>query len=255
MWDIQKSGKNIAVIDVIPKNDTGKTLQLFCFTFAGGTAAFFDVLENSCKGVIGFIKLEYSGHGMRHKEPLCGDFHEVSQDLYRVIKERYSGGEYALFGYSMGSIAVVEMLQYILKKNELPQPKHIFLAAHGPKAIVDLQSYSPANLDEYVKMRTIQFGGIPKQLLDNKSFWRMYLPLYKADYLMISRYDFKNLQFTTNIPATVFFSDKDTPRVDIEQWNKYFIDRFELIEYTGSHFFINEHYEEMADVIKERCKS
>ena len=227
-------------------------MQLFCFTFAGGTAAFFNQLEAACTSQIEFIKLEYPGHGLRHKEKLCDTFQELSRDLYDQIKEKYSGDEYALMGYSMGSIAAFETLQYLIRMKELPCPKYIFLAAHGPKVVVDMEKYRSEEIDEYVKNRTIRFCGVPERLLNNKSFWRMYLPIYKADYLMISRYDFENLKFTSDISATVFYSNTDTPREEIEQWKKYFIFSCEFIEYTGTHFFINEHYMEMAALIKER---
>lgn len=227
-------------------------MQLFCFTFAGGTAAFYDQLEDTCSGEIDFVKLEYPGHGSRHKEKLCDTFQELSKDLYRQIKKHYSGGEYALMGYSMGSIAVLEALRYLTGLEELPQPQHIFLAAHEPKTMVSLDQYSSEELDEYVRSRTILFGGVPEQLVHNKSFWRMYLPLYKADYLMISRYDFDSLAYTTNIPVTVFYSEQDTPRTEMELWKKYFVGSCEFVEYSGTHFFINEHCREMTMLIRER---
>lgn len=227
-------------------------MQLFCFTFAGGTAAFFNQLEETCASQIEFVKLEYPGHGSRHKEKLCDTFQELSVDLYGQIRENYSGGEYALMGYSMGSIAVLETLRYLMRIEELPCPRHVFLAAHEPKVVVDLDKCSSEEIEEYVKNRTILFGGVPDQLLNNKSFWRMYLPLYKADYLMISRYHFEDLMFTSDIPVTVFYSEQDTPRAEIERWRRYFTGSCEFVEYTGTHFFINEHYREMAMLIKER---
>ena len=227
-------------------------MQLFCFTFAGGTAAFFDRLAEACAPEIQLVKLEYPGHGTRYKEKLCATFQELSQDLYERIRDNYSGGGYALLGYSMGSIAALETLRYLTERNELPSPDHIFLAAHQPKLVVDLSKYSSENIDEYVKNRTVRFGGVPEQLVDNKIFWRTYLPLFKADYLMIGRYDFEKLQFTSDIPAVAFYSETDIPRTEMEQWNRYFTSGCELVEYTGGHFFINEHYREMAALIKER---
>lgn len=227
-------------------------MQLFCFTFAGGTAAFYNQLEEACAGRIDFVKLEYPGHGLRHREKLCDTFQELSVDLYEQLKENYSGGDYALMGYSMGSIAVLETLRYLMGKGELSCPRYVFLAAHEPRTVVDLDKYSSEELDDYVKSRTFLFGGVPEKLVNNRSFWRMYLPLYKADYLMISRYDFDKLVYTTDIPAVVFYSEQDTPRTEIELWKKYFIRSCEFVEYTGTHFFINEHYKEMAALIRER---
>lgn len=69
---------------------------------------------------------------------------------------------------------------------------------------------------------------------------------------MISRYDFDNLTYSTDIPTVVFYSEQDTPRVELERWRKYFTGSCEFVEYTGTHFFINEHYREMAALIRER---
>ena len=41
--------------------------RLFCFTFAGGTKAFFDVIKPDLDGA-DIITLEYAGHGERQKE-------------------------------------------------------------------------------------------------------------------------------------------------------------------------------------------
>lgn len=227
-------------------------MQLFCFTFAGGTAAFFDRLEEACAPELGLVKLEYPGHGTRRREKLCDTFQELSHDLYRQMLESYSGGEYALFGYSMGSIAALETLRYLTQLRELPEPKYVFPAAHQPANIVKASERSPEELDEYVKNRTVRFGGIPEELIDNKIFWRTYLPVFKADYLMIDRYDFEKLHFTSDIPAVGFYSEEDIPRTEMERWKRIFTGSCQLVEYTGSHFFINEHYREMAELIKER---
>lgn len=229
-------------------------MQLFCFTFAGGTAAFFDALEEQCRGRVSFVKLEYPGHGTRRKEPLCTSFEQVVVDFYAALKEKHSGGGYALLGYSMGSITLLEMLRTILAKNELPLPRAVFLAAHIPAVEIHLEQCAEEEVDDYVKRRTAAFGGVPEKLLNNRSFWRIYLPLYKADYRMISRYDFTALQFSTEVPAVIFYSESDTPRTQMEEWKKYFTGECEFIEYTGSHFFINGHHAEMAQVILKKLE-
>lgn len=226
-------------------------MQLFCFTFAGGTAAFFNQLECACESKIEFVKMDYPGHGERHKEPFGESFQDLGAEYVELIKKQYKGEGYALMGYSMGSITVTEIIRRIIEDGTLDMPLHIFLAAHDPHVEIDF-SYEDMDIDEYVKKRTIKFGGVPEKLLYNQSFWRMYLPLYKADYLMISRYDFNKLTLKTTIPTTIFFSEEDTPKTKMENWKKFFVGECELVEYNGSHFFINDHYEEMAEIIMER---
>ena len=222
--------------------------QLFCYTYAGGTAAFFDPIEKDLPG-LSLVKPDYAGHGARRKEPFYGDFTELADDLFVRFREAYEGGDYALFGYSMGSITAAEVLKRILADPDLLAPAHVFLAAHEPHTKAELTGYDPEELDEWVKERTIRFGGIPEKLLENKSFWRMYLPLYRADYSLIGKYRFEDLHFRTGIPATVFYSETDTPRKDMEEWRRFFTGECEYAEFPGQHFFIQEHHEEMARIM------
>lgn len=229
---------------------------LFCFTFAGGTAAFYDSFEQCLTDDIQVIKLDYSGHGKRHHEPLLSNFKQTADDLFSIITRDYAeivynpDNEVALMGYSMGSITAVEILNRFLALDGVCRPAHVFLAAHEPVSNHTLENLPEDRVDEYVKERTIAFGGIPDRLVHNKSFWRMYLPLYKADYLMIARYHFEELHLHTDIPVTIFYSESDTKYQDMQNWRKYFEGKCDYVEYKGSHFFIHDYYKEMSEVIK-----
>lgn len=229
-------------------------MRLFVFPFAGGSASFFNKLEQSAVPEIGFVKLEYPGHGQRIKERLCTSFSALSEDLYPAICDRCQNGEdYALLGYSMGSIAVLDILRTIIVRGRLPLPKHVFLAAHEPSIKEELARYTDDALDEWIMDRTVKFGGIPVKLLNSRTFWRVYLPIYRADYSMIGKYDFRGIKFETTIPATFFYSETDTPLTAMLEWKRIFVGETEFYRFDGNHFFINEHYQEMADIIKEKC--
>ena len=224
--------------------------QLFCFTYAGGTAAFFEEIE---KDLLEFdlVKLEYAGHGTRHKEAFYQDFEELADDMFRLLKEQYDGGQYSLLGYSMGTITLVEVLKRILADNDMEVPSHVFLTAHEPHSKAELIGFTDDELDEWVKKRTVRFGAVPEKLLNNESFWRMYLPIYRADYGIIGNYSFEKLTLRTTIPTTVFYSETDTPRKEMELWKRYFTGDCEFFKYEGTHFFIQNHHVEMADMIKK----
>lgn len=223
--------------------------QLFCFTYAGGNKSFFDVIEKDLDG-IDVVKLEYAGHGARHKEPFYNNFDELADDMFHEVKARASG-EYALFGYSMGSISAVEVLKRIIGSG-MPEPSHIFLSAHEPHTKSELLGFTPNELDEWVKQRTLQFGDVPERLVNSKVFWRLYLPVYRADYLIIGKYKFEKLDLSTAIPAAIFYSETDTPIQDMKKWENYFKGSVAYCPYEGNHFFIKQHHKEMAQEIKDR---
>lgn len=227
-------------------------MQLFCFTYAGGTTAFFNKFEASCNSDIEVVKLEYSGHGKRMNEQLFTDFDYVSNDLYDEIIKQYSGGEYALLGYSMGCFAAIDMYRHILECGELKKPSYIFLAAHSPKSFFSFEGMNDDEINEATKKRTIDFGEIPEKLIDNKSFWRIYLPIYRTDYQMICNYSVNEKKIMLTVPTLVFYSDDDLAAKDIKEWQNYSRMEIEYIRFPGKHFFINTYYKEMADIIAER---
>lgn len=222
--------------------------QLFCFTYAGGTAAFFEKIEKELPE-LEVVKLEYSGHGARHKEPFYQDFDELAEEMFKSFKERLAEENYALFGYSMGCISLVEVLKRIISEG-ISKPSSLFLAAHEPYTRTEILGFSEDELDDKVIERTVSFGALPEKLLSNKVFWRTYLPIFRADYTMIGKYRFEELNLREDIPTSVFYSETDTPLQKMKQWESYF--PCEFFELPGSHFFIIEHYQEMARIIRQK---
>ena len=224
--------------------------QLFCFTYAGGNSAFFDEISQDLMG-FEVVAPEYPGHGIRRKEKPYDDFCHLADEVFNMCQDQYNGGKYALLGYSMGTITLVEVLRRI-QNCGMRQPDYVFLAAHEPHTKSELTGFESGELDEMVKQRTIAFGAVPEQLWENKSFWRMYLPLYRADYTMIGKYRFDELKLISTVPAVVFYSESDTPLKDMKDWQKIFTVQCDFYEFSGKHFFIREHHQEIAKIIQDK---
>lgn len=228
-------------------------IKMFCFTYAGGAASFYNEIEQSLKDNIELVKLDYAGHGKRYREDLYSDFKELAEDMYNQVKMQCDENTpYVFMGYSMGSIVVFELLRMIACRKEIEFPKYVFLAAHEPCTKLKLLKYANEIPDDEVKKRTIKFGGIPQELVENAIFWRVYLPIYRADYSLIGMYDFDDKKDVFEVPATVFYSEQDTPFEKMRKWEVFFPHKCEFIEYTGNHFFINQHCDDMALKIIER---
>ncbi len=230
-------------------------MRLFCFTFVGGSGSFFNGIEPYLRPKIELVKLEYAGHMERRHEPFYRSFDALAADMYGQVRKQVRVGEsYALFGYSMGAIAAAEVTKTILVERELPPPAHVFLASHGPCVLGERTGADGPDTDETIRQWTVRFGGLPEKLVNSPTFWRVYLPIYRADYELITDYDFGRLAYVTDVPATVLFSPADIPRGDMEKWRRVFTDKCDILEYDGGHFFLREHEREVADVINERLR-
>ena len=88
-----------------------KPIQLFCLPYAGGGPDFFQVLRDHLDARITLDAFEYAGHGKRIKEPCYPDCAALADDAQAYINTRLlPDHELMLFGYSMGTIGVYEMI-------------------------------------------------------------------------------------------------------------------------------------------------
>ena len=95
-------------------------IKMFCFTYAGGAASFYNEIEQSLKDNIELVKLDYAGHGKRYREDLYSDFKELAEDMYNQVKMQCDENTpYVFMGYSMGSIVVFELLRMIACRKEI----------------------------------------------------------------------------------------------------------------------------------------
>ena len=62
-------------------------LQLICFPYAGGSAAFFHGLKEELQDQIEVTAAEYAGHGTRRKESYYHTFDELVQDMTDMVRE------------------------------------------------------------------------------------------------------------------------------------------------------------------------
>lgn len=196
-------------------------MRLICFTCAGGTTDLFKDLKEELVKDMEVVLIDYSGHGKRYKESLYTDIDSITGDLLNIIdKESSLSQPYALLGYSMGTIVTISIYEAIRKKG-YKMPNHIFLAAHSPETSTEYLDFLSEAMEDKVKQYVIKFGGIAEQLWNNEAFWRVYLPIYQADFHAIGTYSFEERCPLINTPVSFFYSESDTPMQKMKGWNTY----------------------------------
>ena len=228
------------------------SIKLFCVPYAGGTAEVFNGLKEYLNDGIELITVEYSGHGKRAKEPFYETFDSMAEDTARVINSYLeNGGEYALFGYSMGSVVCFDcIVNKLLKKN----PKHFFIASHEAPG-EHWESMEYAELDDigFFK-KLVDFGGFraeDEKRMENRFFRKLIFDPIKADYDLIAQYELKNPE-KADVPVTMMYSPDDVKRDSAVLWQNRFEQKMEFIEMGKNHFFINDEQKRIAEIINER---
>lgn len=231
-----------------------KKIQLFCLPYAGGGPEFFRPLKEMLDGRITVHALEYAGHGGRRKQPFYADFTELARDMAQRINEQLDDDStFLLFGYSMGTIGVYEMIaQKLLRR----QPQHVFLASHeAPDGQWDSKRYLGLT-DEQFWDAMKQFGGLDNvddKMLHNRFFKHLYFVPIREDYRLLGNYP-ANHRGEFCMPVTVFYAPDDIPDELIHGWDSFCRGGATYIALGQHHFFLKTCAEQTAQIIEQTAQ-
>lgn len=227
-------------------------MKLICVPYAGGTTEIFSDFTSHFSEAVQVIALDYAGHGKRRKEPYYEHFNDMVCDMASEINKITENGEsIALFGYSMGSVVVYEILAQKLLH---AKAKYVMLASHeAPSEEWDSKKFSEESEEDFFLeiQKMGGFVGVDTSILQNRFFRRLHFdPLY-ADYLLIGDYKMSSA-VKLPVEATFYYSKNDMTKEQAEVWRDFFEGELEIIEIGKNHFFINEHAKEMAEHAQHR---
>lgn len=227
-----------------------KQMQLFILPYAGGSIAAFKRLTDLIDKRIDVITVEYAGRGTRAKEPLAESIWMLLDDsISYCCARRNVSLPYAVMGYSMGSILAYET---VIRKAIPGELKHLFISAEVSPKDRSLELRKVKNpTEERILERAKSLGGLDERMLINKRFSDIYIKPMLSDYRLFFEYRFGDYQEKINVDTTFFYCEKDTAYEDVIKWNELINGRFDFHALGENHFFINQHYEEMARVINE----
>lgn len=223
-------------------------MQLFILPYAGGSIAAFKRLTCLLDDRIEAITVEYPGRGSRVKEEFVSSFRSLLDDSITYCRERRkSEVPYAVMGYSMGSVLAYEM---VARKSIEGEFSHLFICAEvSPKdRSLELRKVEIPT-EERIMERVRRLGGLDERMLKNKRFADIYIKPMISDFRLFSEYRFSSFPDKIKVDTTFFYCENDTAYSDVEKWNEIIDGNFDYHELGVNHFFINQHYEEMAEVI------
>jgi external thioesterase TEII len=221
-----------------------KRVQLFLLHFAGGNCYSFQFLQPYLKEYE-FIALELPGRGRRIREPLLTDFDEAAEDLFHQVKRRING-PCIIYGHSMGAILglkTAHMLECINK----PPTCLVVSGNPGPGISDDIQRHLLEKEAFIAELKTL--GGIPPAFFENKELLDFFEPILRADFEVNEKKDFAHLPPVKNAIHAIMGSKE--PKVEcIDNWQQYTLATFTAEVLAGDHFFIHQHAEKLAAIIK-----
>ncbi len=221
---------------------------VFCIPFAGGSArAYVDIFRGIKNAEVKPIEL--SGHGGRYNEGLYDYFFQAVDDMYQYIcKNMEEDRDYVIFGHSMGALIAYEVY-YKLFENDMKLPKYLFLSGcEAPGLERNERNYKLSDDKLIEKIRGM--NGAQQEIFGQPEFRIYFLPIIRADYKLIENYKYVQKSSKIQVPTIIFYGDKDEIKEeDIMSWNNYTQEKPEFFRFTGGHFFIYNHSQEILKII------
>ncbi|SFJ55839.1 Surfactin synthase thioesterase subunit [Paenibacillus sp. UNC496MF] len=228
-----------------------RKIRLYCFPFAGGTAQMYHSWAAHVNAAIELVPIELSGRGRRFPQPLFTHLADIVEDVRSLLQPEIDQKPYMLFGHSMGSLIAYELAKKVMQHGN-QGPLHIFFSGRSsPNQSTDTnRSRLP---DEELKKEIIQFGGTPKELLDDPGFIRMFLPIIRADMKAVETYPTE--EEITPLPCniSIFNGKQDHLVTHLEKWKPYTTKEIEYRFFEGGHFYLLDHTREVVDAINQKA--
>ncbi len=233
---------------------TGEKIRIYCLPYAGGSSAAFAEWHKFFPDNISVINPELAGRGVRSREHFYNSIKEAAEDIYnKILFENYDGSRFALFGHSMGCFIVYELYKKISRnpvlKNKLV---HIFMSGnYAPHLNGD-----PEHFTEYYKLDVDNFKdqimgmqGTNPEIFENPVLKNYFVPIIRSDYYITETYRTNDVvSFSCGCSVLNGLEDELTYS-DLCSWKDYSPEGFEIKNFEGDHFFINEQKEKVTEYI------
>jgi len=227
-----------------------KKLNLFCFPYAGGSAAVFNPWRRYLHRQIELVAVELAGRGKRIYDPHYGQLSDAVEDVFGIVKDKLDEAPYALFGHSMGGVIAYELAQKI---RTLPcsQPVHMFFSGRGAPHIPagDDDPYWQLPDHEF-KEKILELGGTPGEFFQHPELLEVFLPLLKNDFRIAELYRGTEAVNPLETDITVFIGkEEEVTEERMVGWKAHSKGLCSIHFFNGGHFFVNEQTQKVVKII------
>ena len=225
-------------------------IDLLCIPYAGAMTSCYHNLKKYLPKEICMTTVELPGRGSRRKETRCVRFTDTVEDIFEHYRDIFQRGNYGVFGHSMGSTMAYE-LAHMIEERGLPLPKHLFFSGRMAPQQTELYPNLSEKTPEEFQTEMIQLGGIPSELIEQPKLLKYFMQKIYDDNKVLEDYQYKEGQEPFSCDISVMYG-KDEPiscYMKKEVWQELTNQECHLYQFSGDHFFINPHAEEIASLI------
>ena len=229
------------------ENNLAPALNLYCLPYAGGNGYSYRPLEQHLPPHIRLAGIELPGRGRRAGEPLLHSLEALADDIFAQLRPHLGRQPYALFGHSMGAALCFLCLQRI-EAAGLPYPQTVFLSGKSAPSAHEKKARHLLPRDGFVDMLR-DLGGCPPEILAEQELIDYFEPILRADFQAVETWN-PVPRPPLPVPLVVLHGrDDEVTREQALAWAKETSAGFEFHEFDGAHFFIQQHWRQIASVV------
>ena len=227
------------------------TARLVCLPHAGGSASFFLPVAAALSPGVDVVAIQYPGRQDRRAEQPIDSMAVLADRIHGIVR-RQPELPLFLFGHSMGAVIGFEVT------------RRLEADGHGPARLIASGRRAPAtHRNETVHLRddagiiaeVRKMSGTASSVLSDDEMMRAALPALRADYRATEMYTCPQ-DVSVNCPITALTGDND-PKTTLDEaqaWARQTTGAFDLHVYTGGHFFLTDHADEVLQLIRQHLR-
>ena len=220
--------------------------RLFCLPYAGGSSIFYRRLKDYLKPDVELCAIDLKGHGRRMGEVPNTRAEDVLDDVWEQMAGFGLDEPFALLGYSLGS--TIAYHEYFRLREAGLRPRHLFFMANTAPYVPDVGIPSPDQPDDVFLEGMTALGGISRELLECQELIDIFLPIMRADVCVEEELSMSRPK-AIDCDMSIIYSSADDASCQIDAWRACAGGRCDFSRFEGSHFFMLDHYAEVARII------
>lgn len=232
------------------KASTTSGVHLFCFPYAGGSINSLRPLVSHIDAHVSCHIASLPGRGARFAEAPVASIGRLGSFLCDAI-EQIQPRHFVLYGHSMGGILGFEVARELRRRGFTAPAGLVVSAVSAPHRFGRPEAEYRHDLPraEFIAyLRTLE--GTPPAFFEHPELMEMMLPMLRADFQACDTYAFRP-ETPLDIPIRALSGkdDRDVREACMQAWSVHTRSSFRLSVHQGGHFFIEEAWAEVAEVL------
>jgi medium-chain acyl-[acyl-carrier-protein] hydrolase len=235
---------------VVLTPNPGAAQRLFCFPYAGGHAYMFRPWVARLPAHVEVVGIQLPGRGSRLRERAFSRMSPLIDELAPAIVDRLDR-PFAFFGHSLGAVIAFEVCRW-LRRHQQRLPSHLIVSGRRAPQLPIVDPPTHDDTDAAFVARLREMNGTPAEVLEDREFLRLVLPMLRADFALTETYHLA-AEAPLDCPITALGGqdDDETRGEKLEAWREHTRAAFATHVLPGDHFFLHTQQRELLRILRD----